>query len=51
MYALLLKVLQVEAPWIKTSLYADDVYIIPGKKEDDIIELFFPAWTFILGLF
>jgi len=22
----------VEAPWIKTALYADDVYVIPGQK-------------------
>ena len=26
------QVLRVEAPWIKTALYADDVYIIPGQK-------------------
>jgi len=26
------QVLQVEAPWIKTCLYADDVYIIPGQR-------------------
>jgi len=24
------QVLRVEAPWIKTALYADDIYIIPG---------------------
>lgn len=26
------QVLQVEAPWVKTALYCDDVYIIPGQK-------------------
>ena len=26
------QVLRVSAPWIKTALYADDVYIIPGQK-------------------
>eukprot|EP00088_Acartia_fossae_P028032 TRINITY_DN28809_c0_g1_i2.p1 TRINITY_DN28809_c0_g1~~TRINITY_DN28809_c0_g1_i2.p1 ORF type:complete len:337 (+),score=49.15 TRINITY_DN28809_c0_g1_i2:44-1054(+) len=26
------QVLKVEAPWIKTAMYADDVYIIPGQK-------------------
>ena len=23
---------RVAAPWIKTALYADDVYVIPGQK-------------------
>lgn len=22
----------MEAPWIKTALYADDVYVIPGQR-------------------
>jgi len=26
------QVLRVEAPWIKTVLYADDVYLIPGQR-------------------
>ena len=26
------QVLRVEAPWVKTALYADDVYIIPGQR-------------------
>jgi len=26
------QVIRVSAPWIKTALYADDVYVIPGQK-------------------
>jgi len=26
------QVLRLSAPWIKTALYADDVYVIPGQK-------------------
>ena len=26
------QVLRVKAPWVKTALYADDVYVIPGQK-------------------
>merc|ERR1719309_1873697 len=26
------QVLRVAAPWIRTALYADDVYVIPGQK-------------------
>ena len=30
--SLSMQVLRLSAPWIKTALYADDVYVIPGQK-------------------